>query len=78
MRTRYLQYQPRARHARCYFFNTFFFTKLSEKAPAKRGRQAGSGASEGGQQPLPKERAGHARVVKWVKVGAWVLVAGVR
>ena len=74
---RYLQYQlPSERRARCYFFNTFFYTKLSEKrSKAAAGSSAEQQQQQQQQQQQPavsKERAGHARVMKWMKV--WVRI----
>lgn len=62
------QHLPEATQKRCYFFNSFFYKKLSEKQPGL-GPLTPSGRCEAA-------RAAHERVRKWTKVsnfGAAVL-----
>lgn len=61
---------PPSQRARCHFFNTFFYSKLAERAPMAKQLKAAGAGSGGGGEPAKGERAGHARVVKWVKVRA--------
>ena len=55
------QHLPEATQNRCYFFNSFFYKKLSERQPGL-GPLTASGRCEAA-------KAAHERVRKWTKVG---------
>ena len=55
------QHLPAATQDRCYFFNSFFYKKLSE-------RQVGLGAVNATGR-CEAAKAAHERVRKWTKVG---------
>lgn len=56
---------PEAR--RFYFFNSFFFKKLTEKAKRQPGAAKGDGP-RGGMSQEAKAKADHERLMKWTKV----------